>query len=437
MGGIGARADVPVGSNTIYSPDPNHLWNRLNQTLFVRTAPDGRQYDSDGVDILYWLGTKHLLVEPSHHEALAILDEFINTHGERLISDPLARTFLQRDLWELFDWSAKRLQFAEDAPAARELESRLATAIRRLALTTNEIAALPDNYAPTETKSVPDLPRGLFQTNGDWVLVRDLNDRLTAPSHAHSFDGHSAFYVLLHVPGGRSAAISYLDELRRFEHAWIYRTNTEPFITTNMPREILELNPALPEFPTNTEWALARRLCVIDTEGRIRLTPVIENIQGRRYYSLVRNPIMMVTNENGAVVSIRPPGQDVFEFQMDRRNRGDLREVGKNERGYTQVHFMGFGIDQFEPSRRNFFDDKASRDSAARQSVILDSCMACHSAPGIFSVNSYTRFLSFSVERPANLTPLPDVNYEAGETISWKENQFDWGVLQTLWHASL
>jgi hypothetical protein len=31
---------------------------------------------------------------------LAVLDEFISTHGERLVRDPLKRAWLQRDLWE-------------------------------------------------------------------------------------------------------------------------------------------------------------------------------------------------------------------------------------------------------------------------------------------------------------------------------------------------
>jgi hypothetical protein len=76
--------------NTIYDPNPNHLWNRLNETLFIRTAQDGKKYGLNELDILYWRNTKNLLIEPSHHKALAILDEFIHTHGEKLIHDPRA-----------------------------------------------------------------------------------------------------------------------------------------------------------------------------------------------------------------------------------------------------------------------------------------------------------------------------------------------------------
>jgi hypothetical protein len=61
--------------------------------------------------------------------------------------------------------------------------------------------------------------------------------------------------------------------------------------------------------------------------------------------------------------------------------------------------------------------------------------MQCHSGRGIYSVNSYTRFLSFfseSPQRPANLTPL-DFGREIESTIFWKQRQFNWGLLQGLW----
>jgi hypothetical protein len=110
----------------------------LNETLFARTAQDGKKFGLDELDILYWVSTKNLLIEPSHCQALAILGEFINTHGEKLIRDPLKRALLQRDLWELFDWSAPA--WHDSDRERRELQVRLVLAIQRLALTTNEIA---------------------------------------------------------------------------------------------------------------------------------------------------------------------------------------------------------------------------------------------------------------------------------------------------------
>lgn len=427
----GFNASAAPAENTIYDPSPNHLWNRLNETLFERTAPDAKKYGLDELDILFWQRTTNLLAGNPHQQAVSVLDEFLNTHGEKLIHDPLKRALLQRDLWELFDWSAKPDFFRGQFPVARrELQSRLALAIRRVALVTNEIAALPDNYAQSKTDHAPALPRGLAQTNGDWVSVSDQNDLLTAPSHVGSFRGHSTFEVLVRFPGGRQAAIAYLDKLRRFEHVWIYVTNNSPSAPANEPRATLTLNPSLPQFPTDTEWALVRRMCVIDTDGIIRPTSVTESIQLRRYFTFA---YQLITNSSGGVNRIIP--QNCHEFQMNRLQNGQLRELGQNEKGFNFVHFMGMGFDPFEYTSRNAANEVEVLDSTRFQSATLHTCMECHNGAGIFSVNCYTRSLSFfseSPQRPANLTPL-DFNREVENTIDWKHRQFDWGLLQGLW----
>lgn len=426
-------SDMPDG-NTIYDSDTSHLWNRLNETLLERTAQDGKKYGLDESDILYWASTTNLLAGISHQQAISVLDEFINSHGEKLIRDPLKRALLQRDLWELFDWSARNSRNLDEARARRELQSRLAVVIRRLALTTNEIAALPDNYTLTDVKSSPDLPSGLNQTNGDWLSVSDRNDLLTTPTHVVSFRGHSTFQVLVRFPGGRQATIAYLDQLRRFEHIWIYVTNDSSFATTNEPRETLTLNPNLPQFPTNTEWALVRRMCLIDINGEIKPTAITESIQMRHYYGFGEPTVEMMTNMNGSVVPVGIPPIHFYEFQMNRRQNCQLRELGQNEKDFNFVHLMGTGFDQFQYTSRNASNEVEVLDSAKLQSVTLNTCMQCHNGPGIFSVNSYTRSLSFfseSPQRPANLTPL-NFNREIENTIFWKQRQFDWGLLQGL-----
>ena len=409
-----AKSNPPDG-NTIYNPDPNHLWNRLNVTLFERTAQDGKKYGLNELDILYWYRTTNLLTGASHQQALSVLDEFINTHGEKLIQDPLKKALLQRDLWALFDWVGGPTPYgrAQFPKARRELETRLAVVIRRLELTANEIASLPDNYELAEKDHLPDLPRGLFQTNGDWVnLAPDPNGfEEIAPIHDHSFGGRSAFLVMLRLPGGRQAAISYLDKLNTFEHFWIYQTNTSPFVTTNSPREILTLNTNLPEFPANTEWALVRRMLVIDTAGNIEPTRIIESIQLRRYLAM--------------------PPQKFYEFQMDRQQKCALREVAKDEKDFLFVHFMGLGIDPFEWKS----DDSQVPDSSTFKSTVLESCRTCHSAPGIYSVNAYVGlFHTHSIE-PSQLFNS-DANREMDATINWKREQYSWGLLQGLWHQS-
>jgi hypothetical protein len=433
LNAIALKASGAPDANTIYDSNTNHLWNRLNETLFERTAQDGKKYGLDELDVLYWFRTTNLLAGTSHQQAISVLDEFITKHGEKLIRDPLKRAFLQRDLWELFDWTAFSWPNAPYAPERKELQKRLAVVIHRLALTTNEIASLPDNYSmQSETKKSSDLPRGLFQTNGDWVnLAPDQGGYgEIAPTHDHSFQGHSAFLVMLRLPEGRQATLSYLEQLNTFEHFYIYQTNQ--FATTNSPQEILTLNTNLPEFPTNTEWAIVRRMSVIDTDGNIQPTGIVESIQLRRYFAFTPPTMLMITNDNGSFVPIDVPPQDLYEFQMNRRRNGALREIAKDEKDFLFVHFMGLGIDSFEWKS----NEPQVPDSSTFKGTVLQSCRTCHGGPGIYSVNVYAGIFSglsrHSID-PPQLFNL-DAKRETDAAIDWKRGQYSWGLLQGLWN---
>jgi hypothetical protein len=82
---------------TLYDRDPNHLWNRLYRALYQRVTNDSKEYGYDELDPLLWWQTKYLLTNPANRQAVAVLDEFLSTHGERAINDPLKRAILQRD----------------------------------------------------------------------------------------------------------------------------------------------------------------------------------------------------------------------------------------------------------------------------------------------------------------------------------------------------
>jgi hypothetical protein len=410
---VGMAADTAPDTNTIYNSDPNHLWNRLNETLFERTAQDGKKYGLDELDILYWARTTNLLTGVSHQRALAVLDEFINTHGEKLIQDPLKRAVLQRDLWELFDWSAKP-GIQKYAPERKELQKRLAIAIRRLELTTNEIASLPNNYALAEKSHLPNLPRGLFQTNSDWISVRANNVLLTVPTHVFGFGGQSVFNVMFHDSAGRQAGIDYLKRLRAVKPMFIYATNSA------FPDEP-ELNPGLPQFPVNSQWALVRRMCVINTNGQIQPTHLVESIQLRTCLNLTHG--FFRGNAN--------PPQRFNEFDMSRNSKAELVSIRQNGKVFTPLHLFSNGIDPFEYHQRGQTND----DSATYGRVILETCAQCHSGSGIYSVNSFTRRLSLPFGPSFETTQMtePDPEREATDTIFWNEQRFDWGLLKGLW----
>ena len=54
------------------------------------------------------------------------------------------------------------------------------------------------------------------------------------------------------------------------------------------------MNPQLPQFPAGTEWALVRRMRVLDVNGNIRPTAIIESIQLRHYLTSRRKAASLV-----------------------------------------------------------------------------------------------------------------------------------------------
>jgi hypothetical protein len=403
-----------------YHSDPRHLWNRLHQALFVRVAPgDGERFGDAELDILFWDSSKHLLVSPSREQSIQVLDEFIRERGERLIRDPLKRAWLQRELWALFDWSARpRATSADDSPESRarsELQRKLAAIIARLALTPQEIDALPDNLAEAGKRlQGADFPDGLGAPDSEWVLVGRPDD-LTAKEHAVAFGGRSTFLVFVKVPGGRAETLRYLKELREFNPALVYSGERLPGMPNFQGRRRLGTNPATPQFPADTQWVLLRRMNLIDDGGQIRATRLAESLQTRRYATIP---------DTDRDFNLLATSQVPAEFQADRANLPALRAVAVGERDFHFVHFRSMGVDPFEYAGN---EDWARRRNRLRAET-LRTCGSCHVARGILSVNTYTSFGTDAAELDGST-----FEREAEATIAWKRRQYDWGLLRGLW----
>ena len=416
-----SRADAPAGP---YDANPSHIWNRLHRQFFVRTARNGKEYGINELDPLLWWETKYLVSGPSHQQAMSLLDEFLSTHAEKLITDPFKRAMLQRDLWAIFDWLTV---VGEHRTEREEMQAKLAEAIRRVALPAEQIKRLPDNYAAAiktntfPTAYQPDkpanafLPAELLQPDSPWILIGDANGRIAAPSHVRStpFQGRSTFLVFIRLPGGRDATLGYLQQLRKFPRPWIYNTGL------SMDVEPLVPNPELPQFPEGTQTALVRRLILIDDQGNLTPTNITESVQLRVYRAIP--PGTEIRQEEARRT------QDVFEFGLDRRKlfegeAGGLRAVLPGEQHFSL--FRAHGIDWFEK-----MDDPENL-----QGVVLSSCASCHASPGIHSFLSFSerRFVP-SIRPPAFVeSKIADSEFmAAGE----KSRQYEWGLLRGMWEA--
>lgn len=412
------RAELYV----LYDSEPKHLWNRLHRALFVREDGHGELVGHDELGPLLWHDTKHLLEGPSHTEANKLLDEFVQEGGYRLIRDPVKRAVLQHDLWFVFDWISRG-----NTPARRALRRRLATAIRLLALTRAQIDRLPDTHRQAiESEAIPTafdpenadqhfLPPDLFDDGGPWVcLNRSGPDRLAARFHFRFFP-RSVFLIFMRLPGNdRDATVRYLELLNLFKKPVVLVENPIGHRHQGGERipvrsDVLRVNPELPQFPSGTQVALARLMIVIDDQGQLVPTKIVENIQTRVYLHV---------NDGIKDTWRDAPMQTFHEIRFKRARlfagtAGGLAGVSLQEPTYH--HFFAHG-------ERVQFKNGPTR----------LSCIACHRGNGIHSLNTYSFGHGFAESLAPQLSAI-DWRAEANSTIRKKQDRYEWGLLRGLW----
>jgi hypothetical protein len=424
---------TPGVSVAVYDKHPSHVWNRLYAALWVREDFQGNRYGEDSLDPMLWPQSKHLLSQPSHDAALRILDEFLRTHAENLIQGPVKRAMLQRDLWAVFDWSVQPYPgLPEYRDERRELQKRLAELLRRLALTPEQIKALPDNYAqavhsgafpanynPAQPQQ-PFLPPDLFDPRGPWVCITPSPETPAgggvAKGHVSNVSGRSVFLVFMRLPEGRKATLDYFQTLWNFPQPWIGGPDD---------RGPLETNPNLPSFPAGTQVALVRQMVLFDNRGNLVVSPITESVQIRVYREITNSRRYFA---GGLTTS----GQDFFEIRISRPllfsgNQGGLRATGHDEIEPSTFQTMGF-------------DEIGESDNAGRVvphfTSIMRRCVNCHSGGGIRSFNSVDSLL-----KPTRVQLDPeDVNYgprywNESAALWWKQNRYEWGLLNGYWKA--
>jgi hypothetical protein len=406
---LARAAPAPVA---IYDRDPQHLWNRLYREIAVRTE-GAAAYGIDNAEPFH---------EPFDHpqRLIAVLKEFLAVHGEIRCATALRRALMQNDLWSAFDLAASASAGAEDAA----LRLLLARVIERMALPDGAIAQLPDNYAAAvkSAKFAADfdpthpeqsfLPPDLFDPNGPWVqIAADDRGAPVAAMHVEMLSGRSVFKVYIRIPGGRQTTLAYLATLNLYPTPWALRPAD---IATTYPDHNkvrwspLRFDPHTPQFPPGTILALVRQMMVIDDQLAPVPTPVTQKVQFRVY-----KDVGPATADVGA-------RQLPFEFVLRRRDLLGAAAVG--------LHAVAADESEYQLTT---IPMGGSRDQLLGGPVVLSTCARCHSADGIFSVNSYTSPFSPDRANPQLLPAhVPDV--EAQRTADWKQKQFNWGLLRGL-----
>ena len=204
-------SDFPESAPFEESGDERDL--RVSTRLFERIETGDR-----AIDPLYYPaynsreGRSQLLLEPVYSEFMAVMREALADPSPR---SALARAWMQSDLWSAYDILSEPLFNQDRSP---ELDSRHAAAldtlgrmIRKIALTPEEISALPENYRQAENAlSLPEL----FDAKSGWVEIQWFRER------AHDNAAGYRRYSRIFVKPVRSAHGMHklLDGLRNPEH---------------------------------------------------------------------------------------------------------------------------------------------------------------------------------------------------------------------------
>jgi len=434
------KSDRPL---PLYDPDAGHLWNRVFALFYIRPSeltsradyPDDTtrldEYDrelragtlpagpvvkrfegGDTMSLLAWPRTRYYSEPQMCDRANKLLDEFIETHGERLIDDPLKRAFLQRDLWAVFDHlvgqniarlgdvdiARRRRGIADYGIEESDLENRdagvmqrretlcrkLAVIIRRLALPRSAIKSLPDTYAVAigcgrfaprhDFKVEPDyLPPGLLTVPGEWVEIDTSSESMHRYREegqidyvAWSIRGRSYYRIFWRFPGGRPAVEAYLRYLRDEGVDWP-QTALQGYMA---------LKPEVKQIPVGTETAIVQFMIVLDEDLIPVPTRVVESVRVTVYKNVDGSPDPETNTGRGLIGRVYGARRHLL---FDDLKQGGLERVPDHASTYT-VLLSG---------------EKDWGIWGRRQSVV-QSCLHCHmywkEKTGVFSLNSITCF---------------------------------------------
>ncbi len=294
---------VSADPQNIYSADANDSWNRIFHLLFSRTVktrmtsefPEGKPFTAArrfgmapsvrvstrtfdrfemgdrAIEPLYPSffiadGVRQILTEPNFSKLKAAL---LEANAETNTRPAIARALMQSDVWAAFDLLAPFAKSGNDAKQAEELVPLLAKLVKKLALTEQEIASLPQTYE--QARAAFNLP-DLFAQNSSWMEIQMLPERL----HDDAADFRRAARVFVH-PAARADKQTLLARLQT------------------------EVNP----MSQLDGLVLIMQDLLIDNRGVILPSPIVRDVQIRKF----------TTDANETLAT-----SEIQQFELSRRN---------------------------------------------------------------------------------------------------------------------
>jgi hypothetical protein len=388
-------AEAPV----LFDADPQHLWNRLYAAATIRPSllpskregsPIARIEGGDRIEFLGWGGTSYYDESATLTTLQKLLDQFLETNGEKYTTDPLKRVLLQRDLWTLFDFMIQRhIDRKGDADTRQhrnEVCYKLARVIQALALSAETLAKLPDNYRQAiesgHFAATHDfdpnrnyLPPTILTNSDDWQELdfyqatrsEDVERRYVF-LHMRAFQGRSYFRVFLRFPNGRSQLEAYLKEI---DSEWIdWRKSAQ--------HGSISLKPGAPPLPEGTEVALLQFLIALDPQLKLVPTSLCESVR-----------LLIFKNSTGTTDPTTNLGNGVNAAKYTLKRRLAFSDGGMRHGG---LHREPDDL----PVYRVLFENEKAKDwgGRGRYFQLTADCRSCHSGAGLAGIQTIGSMLN-------------------------------------------
>jgi hypothetical protein len=363
----------------------------------TRYGPDGKSYAENETVPAIFPNSDFPFGGKTYKKFNAALDAFGALPRKKIEAySDVKRALLQRHLWAVFDATTphRNPQFRNvvrsHSANRAEAQKKLATLIRRLALTKAQILALPDTRAAT-VKSAgfpqrhdpkdpfkPFLPADLYAKESSWVCLGKVSRPVPAVHHSGTNQWRSAFLPFMRAPGGRKETLKCIE-----------RHNNKKV------------------FPVGTQFALITQTFLISDEGEMILSPLISEIQLRAYVIV-----------NLSAREARPKAtQCMAEFVMQPRQlmqgKAVMKAVKPKER-------------RFEPPTGNPKADPFETGYIAK-TPRLTTCIGCHNAAGRSGLGLIGRH-SLKEANPVEI---------GRATSARKRDDYTWKTLRGLWRADV
>jgi len=239
--------------------EPADPYDVLTDVLMTRIGRDGKSYAQDETSPAIFSWSEFPFDDRTFKKFDAAMDALGALPQEKIEAySDVQRALLQRHLWEVFDttfnwnwwkgdwyWGGRKYFPKTHMDRRKANQPKIASLIRRLALTTKQIRGLPDTLAATrkaggfatahdpKDRFQPFLPADLYSPKeSSFICLVEDQHPVPASTHTGKLRGRSMFLQFIRLPGGRTETLEYLDRSKTKPEQFPVWNTVRPHRTT-------------------------------------------------------------------------------------------------------------------------------------------------------------------------------------------------------------